>query len=86
MQMDQEDYELLKRVKARERVFAKKDGQPYEEFEREVLRLLRLRERGLITMKPEPMRSSMTARGEYLKTGICELTLDGHEALDRHRP
>jgi hypothetical protein len=86
MQMDREDYEPLKRIKAGERAFAQKDGQPYEDFEREVLRLLRLRDRRLITMKPEPMRSSMTARGEYLKTGICELTLEGHEVLDRYQP
>ena len=43
MQMDREDHELLKRIKDGERVFAQKDGQPYEDFEREVLRLLRVR-------------------------------------------
>jgi hypothetical protein len=42
MQMDREDYELLKRVNDGERAFAQKDGQPYEDFEREVQRLLRL--------------------------------------------
>jgi hypothetical protein len=41
MQMDREDYELLKRIKASERVFSRKDGQPYEEFEREVALLAR---------------------------------------------
>ena len=86
MQMDREDYELLKRINDGEHLFAQKDGQPYEDFEREVLRLLRMRDRRLITMKPEPMRSSMTARREYLKTGICELTLEGHEAIERYQP
>lgn len=82
--MDGEDYELLRRIKDGERVFKQKDGQAYEDFEQEVLRLLRLRDRGLITMKPEPMRSSRTARSEYQKTGVCELTLEGHQALDRY--
>ncbi len=86
MQMDREDYELLKRIKDGERVFGQKDSQTYEEFEREVLRLLEQRDRRLITMKPEPIRSSMTKRGEYLKTGVCELTLEGDKAIERYQP
>lgn len=81
--MDPEDLDLVRRIQQGERVFKQRGDQPYEDFERQVLRLLHLRERGSITMHPEPMRSSMTARAEYLTTGVCELTLKGHEELER---
>lgn len=84
--MDRGDHELLKRLNAGERVFKQKDGQPYEDFEREVLRLLRLRDRGLITMMPDPSSASMNGRNEYRASGACDLTLEGHEALDRYQP
>jgi hypothetical protein len=81
--MNPEDLDLLRRIQEGERVFSQNAGQPYDRFEREVLRLLRLRDQRLITMHPDPLRSSMTARSEYLKTGVCALTLEGHEALER---
>ena len=83
--MDPRDYELLKRIAGGERMFRQKDGQNYDDFEGEVLRLIRLRDRGLITMKPNPVRSSQTKRSEYLQAGICELTADGRDALEGYR-
>jgi hypothetical protein len=81
--MDPRDLELLRRIRDGERVFRQREGQSYDQYEEEVQRLLRLRDNGMITMHPEPMRSSMSARREYLLTGNCELTLKGREALER---
>jgi hypothetical protein len=74
-----EDLRLLREIDeagARGKVFNQRDGQSYEAFE------LRLRSRHLISLHPEPKRSSR-GEGQYLKSGICRLTLEGLEALAR---
>lgn len=59
--MHPDDVRLLREVKEAKdgrKVFSQREGQPYEAFELEVLRLLELREQRLITMRPDPIRSS----------------------------
>lgn len=83
--MHPEDLRLLRDIKqagSRGKAFKQRDGQPYDDFEIEVLRLLELRSQGLISMHPEPIRSS-GGDAQYLKTGMCHLTLKGREALAR---
>jgi hypothetical protein len=79
-----DDLDLLQRIRDGERVFSRDDGEPYNKFELRVLRLLDLRQRHLITMRPDPIRSSQSADRPYIKTGRCGLTLAGQEALARY--
>jgi hypothetical protein len=81
--MDPEDLDLLRRIQGGEHIIRQRPGQSYEDLEREVLRLIQLRDDGFITMRPEPKRTSRTRRGEYIQTGVCELTHRGHQAFER---
>ena len=84
--MHPDDLRLLRElrdVKKGSKVFKQRPDQSCDEFELDVLRLLDLRARDLITMSPEPFRSSR-GDGRYQATGECRLTLQGREALARH--
>lgn len=83
--MHPDDLRLLLEIKNAPKgfkVFKPRPGQSDNDFDEEVERVIALRRGGLITMRPDPMRSSR-GDGHYLLTGECRLTLEGREALAR---
>lgn len=84
--MHPDDLRLLREIEAagaRGKAFAQRQGQSYEDYEIEVLRLLQLQKQDLISMYPEPLRSSR-GDGQIRKTGVCRLTLNGRTAVAHH--